>query len=192
MSKLIDTFNFSDISLLALISSNIIAIIFAVAFDWSLISILFLYWAQSVMIGFFTVLKMPFSKGDLPIKIFTIPFFIFHYGAFHFGYYLFIITSGLFGTLELINNYELHLTLIGFFIAGFISFLFNFKSDTNKDIGENMFSPYKRIVPMHLTIIFGVILIAFLPNAFGNKVVIILFLVLKTIVDVISHIKKHE
>ena len=45
-----------------------------------------------------------------------------------------------------------------------------------------MFYPYARIIPMHLTIVFGF--------NFGGA--LILFLVLKTFADVIMHIVEHN
>lgn len=47
-----------------------------------------------------------------------------------------------------------------------------------------MFAPYARIIPMHLIIIFGAIM--------SSQIKLILFLGLKTLVDLISHTLKHN
>ena len=52
------------------------------------------------------------------------------------------------------------------------------------NIGTMMFTPYVRIIPMHLTIVFGV----FALGATG----ILLFGVLKTLADVGMHILEHR
>jgi len=46
-----------------------------------------------------------------------------------------------------------------------------------------MFFPYARIIPMHLTIIFGMLL---------GKGAIVLFLTLKTLADMIMHVLEHN
>lgn len=72
-----------------------------------------------------------------------------------------------------------------FFINHYLSFI-KFKKETlnsKPNIGQLMFKPYVRIIPMHFTIIFG-----FFSQG------LIIFMILKTIADIISdkieHIKK--
>ena len=48
----------SDHSTLFLIFSNIVLIIFALFENWNILTIMFIYWCQSIIIGFFTFLKM--------------------------------------------------------------------------------------------------------------------------------------
>ena len=52
-----------------------------------------------------------------------------------------------------------------------------------QNIGRMMFSPYARIIPMHLIIIFG---------AFLGKSSLIIFLLLKTAADIVMHSVKHR
>lgn len=47
-----------DPSLLFLLFANIVTIICAVVFNWGLMNVLWLYWFQSIIIGFFTMLKI--------------------------------------------------------------------------------------------------------------------------------------
>jgi len=57
-----------------------------------------------------------------------------------------------------------------------------------KNMQDVMTAPYRRIVVMHLTILFG----AMLSMAFGtNKVTFALMVLLKTLADVASHVRKH-
>lgn len=52
-----------------------------------------------------------------------------------------------------------------------------------------MFFPYARIIPMHLTIIFGGM---FLYLGIGSVFVLVLFLGLKAVADLIMHIIEHR
>ena len=63
------------------------------------------------------------------------------------------------------------------------SYFYNKPRDTGRQkIGTLMFYPYARIIPMHLTLILGV----FLDGG------LLLFLLLKTLADVIMHVVEHR
>jgi hypothetical protein len=85
---------YSDISLVALVAANMIPIYGVVALGWDAFSIVLLYWAENIVIGFYNILKIAFAKVEPPIlqigKLFTIPFFTLHYSAFVGGHGLFI------------------------------------------------------------------------------------------------------
>jgi hypothetical protein len=76
--------------------------------------------------------------------------------------------------------------LIFLFNHGF-SYRYNRERDRSgtPNIGTIMFSPYVRIIPMHLTILFG----SQFANDSGSK--LLLFLGLKTVADVVMHMVKH-
>ncbi len=77
---------YSDISLVALVVANVIPIYGVVVFGWDAFSIILLYWAENIVIGFYNILKIAFAKAEHPIlhlgKLFMIPFFTLHYGGF--------------------------------------------------------------------------------------------------------------
>jgi hypothetical protein len=85
---------YSDISLLALVAANMIPIYGVVVFGWDAFSIVLLYWAENIVIGFYNILKIVFAKVGPTIlqigKLFLIPFFIIHYGGFVAVHGLFI------------------------------------------------------------------------------------------------------
>ncbi len=195
-----------DPSGIALIISNIITIFLAVKEGWSLGTIMLIYWAQSVIIGIFVFIKIlslkKFSTENFRInhqpveptkgtKYFTAFFFLIHYGLFHLAYLIFLfsknpITQG--SIVSLSSPIIVVLISIAIFFADHLfSFIYNFKEDSNKEknIGTVMFFPYARIIPMHLTIVFGF----FLVQSTGG---IIFFLILKTIADVIMHAVEHR
>ena len=215
----------NDFSTWLLIFSNLLVIAFAVIENWDLLTLMWIYWFQSVIIGFFNFIRIltlkDFSTKDFHInnkpvkatkgvKIFTAFFFAFHYGGFHLVYlgFLFIasftsiipssITSYPAGPSDIAANvsdivtnviYILVSTAI-FFINHLYSFLHNRKKDKKKqNIGRVMFFPYARIIPMHLTIVVG---IPFLGGGLiQTTLVLFLFLILKTIADVVMHTIEH-
>jgi hypothetical protein len=213
-NKIIDNYyseNFSiyNNSTILLIISNIIAIGFAVFNNWSLAFIVLIYWCQSIIIGIFQFLKIlnlkNFTTDGFRINERTVDanektkktaaiFFAFHFGFFHIVYLIFILLDfHVFDKLESMNLLFFLVSIILFFITHLFSYLHNKERDANKrqNIGKVIFYPYARIIPMHLIIIFG----GFFVYNFGNgisQIPIVIFLILKTIADVIMHINEHK
>jgi hypothetical protein len=163
---------------------------------------MFVYWIQSVVIGIFNVVRIlqlkdfsteGFSINDVPAqptnatKIFTAGFFLFHYGFFHFVYLIFLVAgafSGMYGN-PLNQNEVIYILVAGlsFTLTHTFSYYYNRQKDgPQTNIGLLMFYPYVRILPMHLTIIFGGLLSGVLP----------IFLILKTLADCTMHIVEHQ
>jgi hypothetical protein len=105
-------------STLVLILANLIPLLGVVQWEWDVLSVLLLYWAENVVIGVMNVVRMTTCAGgnllqgvmqlanrpvpeevveNLPrisinaMKVFLIPFFLVHYGALCFGHLTFII-----------------------------------------------------------------------------------------------------
>jgi len=200
---------FNDSSTIVLIFSNLLTIFFALVENWSLLTVMFIYWCQSIIIGifyFFKILNLKdFSTEGLYInnrpvgptketKISTATFFAFHYGFFHFGYFMFLIANPFTRSkLDLQDTFFIFLAVATFFVSHLFSFLHNKEKDSKKkpNIGKIMFLPYARIIPMHLTIIFGSFLLISYGGS-GMQLVIILFLLLKAVTDVIMHTVEHR
>jgi hypothetical protein len=77
-----------------------------------------------------------------------------------------------------------------FFANHLVSFLW-YRPREEESADAIFAEPYARIVPMHLTIILGAFVIAALPGALGSRLVLLLFLLLKTGTDVVAHQRKH-
>jgi len=186
-----------DLSLWGLILSNLIAVVWAVIKGWSLGIIMWVYWCQSVIIGiwwFFKLLTLKeFSTKDFKIKDMSVPptqetkiktsfFFLVHYGIFHTVYAAFLCNMLKKGHIK-----PIFLVAGVFFIYQAFSFFYNRKWDTAKkpNIGKLLFFPYARIVPMHLTLIFGGILSG---GVFESKLTLAIFMTLKAIADIVMHI----
>lgn len=161
---------------------------------------MWIYWFQSVTIGlinFVRILQLKdfstegFKVNGQPVeptpetRNSTAFFFLFHYGFFHFGYLIFLLTftaGEVFGGIPTPVEFQyIFLTSILFFFNHLFSYFYNRSRDTQKQkIGALMGYPYARIIPMHFTIMFGFFGVA-LP----------LFLILKTFADCIMHIVEH-
>ncbi len=150
-------------------------------------TVLWLYWFQSVLIGLFTFLDLitfvsPPQGSDKPKKYFfeskgcSAFFFLFHYQVFHLVYAVFIISNG-----KPIDKQFLLIGISGFVVNLFLQFLQNKK--IQRSIGMNFsqmfFMPYLRIIPMHLMI---------LAPIFLHVQPSIIFLVLKTIADIVMYL----
>lgn len=197
---------FIDPSILSLLAANLATIYFAISQGWSILLVMWIYWFQSIIIGFFNFIRIlqlkEFSTEGFMInnkpaaptettKLYTAFFFLFHYGFFHFGY-AFFLRVGFFGdgdnfryiALEGGQMNYVYFTAILFFINHFISYIFNKPKDNKKqNIGTLMAYPYARILPMHLTVLLG---------GFFTQTIMIFFLFLKTIADVVMHIIEHK
>lgn len=186
-----------DYSALSLVVSNLLTICWAAREHSNFLTILIIYWSQSVVIGFFSFIKILSLKNFSTVgvkfnnqlleptvftKIFSAFFFLFHYGIFHFVYAVFLLVD------RNISSVNFGFVLPSFFIF-FGNHLFSFiqnwtKESKTKNLGTLMFFPYLRIFPMHLAIIFGGIFAGVLP--------VILFMFLKSIADVTMHVFEHR
>lgn len=179
-----------DSSIYFLIAINLITIFLAVIQKWDLPIMLFIYWSQSVIIGLFYFIKIlnlkNFVTDDFKInrksveptketKNKTAFFFLLNYGIFHLAYLAFILSTA---RPYFTSIYPILIGIGLFFINHLFSFVKNFKKDTEKkqNIGRVMTTPYARIIPMHLAMIFG-----FFTTG------LLFFLILKTFADVIMH-----
>lgn len=186
-----------DTSFIALFLSNVIIIILVIVQNWEASTVLWVYWIQSVIIGFFQFLRVlslkkfsteNFTINDKPAlpttktKQFSAFFFVFHYGFFHFIYAIFLFN---FFTKQPLDFTYISIGGLIFFLNHTFSYFHNKFIDEQKtqNIGQIMFSPYARIIPMHLIIIFGTIL---------GQSVLIVFLLLKTLADLFMHTIKHN
>lgn len=204
--------------------SNAITIALAWWSGGGLLVLLWPYWIQSVVIGFFAQRRLrmlkEFSVEGLKINgrpatntpgtaKWTANFFVVHYGLFHVVYALFLTTftvapaaqgiipsfddatgsfrESLLGGLRGLDFLYVAVSALSFAWTHAQSFRENVAADTRgkPNLGTLMFLPYARIVPMHLTIIFGTII-------GGGTAGLLLFGGLKTAADVIMHKVEHR
>lgn len=210
----------TDPSLQALLAANLITIVLAILENWDLASVLFVYLAQSIIIGIFAVITIlgtdtealaadmnketAATTGKLAVwsergiwlyKSVMAGFFTIHYGLFHLVYFLFIVDGGLFGSVDF-SNAGIWACCGIFFVNHLYSYHYNRGGERQgaEYITGAFFRPYNRIIPMHLTIIFGsIVMLVFQLLGFTTVLpVLVLFLALKTYMDVQMHIRKHN
>ena len=201
-------------ALAALIIANLIPLVGVLFFGWSVWNILVIYWLENGIVGVINVLKMSTAAGEdaqgmsatftvngqpatAMTKAALIPFFLVHYGIFWFVHGIFVLTLPAF--LSLTSDVPMQLTFgpvlfaaIALAVSHGLSFWWNFLHG-----GEYrrvtpaglMFAPYRRLVALHLTIIFGAMAVMFT----GAPAAAVAILVgIKTAIDVGLHVTEHR
>jgi hypothetical protein len=190
-----------DSTTLALIVSNALTIVYAIREGWDVRDVMWIYWGQSVIIGVFNTLRIldlreftteGFKLNDRPVEPTrktrrqTAAFFVVHYGFFHAMYAAFLSDES--KPFQSGHAKETGILLLIFLANHAYSYIQNRERDRSRvpNIGTIMFMPYARIIPMHLTILFG----HFVAWVGGAKLV--MFLLLKTFADVVMHSVEHS
>ena len=190
----------TDRSMVVLLLSNLVTIALAVYQQWDVYVLMWVYWGQSVIIGYFNVRRImdlkKFSTSGFKInnrsvkptpetQSKTAVFFALHYGFFHLGYLVFLTAE-----TKVAGGFPLFYVLVcigAFYLNHWFSYRYNREQEQDRvpNIGSIMFFPYIRIIPMHLMIVAGV-------SVFGGSAgALIVFLLLKTAADVAMHVVEH-
>lgn len=172
-----------------LVASNLVPLVGVVAFGWDLGLLLLLYWAESAVILLFSLVKLSIVAGKAAFAL--VPFFLVHAGMFMGGHLVFLLVlfvefpDG--GVQEWFTDLGIGLAVL--FASHLVSFIVNVrgKGEAYAKGTDAMTGFYRRIVVMHLTIIFG----AMLAAVIGLRVAALLLLItLKTLADALAHV--HE
>jgi hypothetical protein len=187
-------------STLVLLLSNLLTIVMALMQGWDVSILMWIYWGQSVVIGYFNVHRIMdldrFSTQGFRInnqaveptretQRKTAVFFAMHYGIFHLVYFFFLFKdASLDGSVSFLGA---GVCVLAFYLNHRFSWRYNRARDRERvpNIGNIMFFPYLRIIPMHLTILFG----GFLGG--HGTFSLLFFLLLKTAADVAMHVIEH-
>lgn len=194
-----------NISEKVLIVANFLPILGVLFWDWSLFNIMFLYWLESAIIGFYSILKIIKTDGIRSIfSVFNflllfIPFMAIHF-LIIFGiltYPIFIgvsIKSFLAGNPELIHSFSIVLpALIVIVISHGISYYLNFIKKKEylhikriENVGREFIN---RLMVMQFVLLFGILLIIIFKT---SNLLIIPLIVLKIGVDLRAHQRQHR
>lgn len=208
-----------NLSVTALILANLVPFIGVVFYNWTVESVLLTYWCESGIIGFFVLLKMLVSGigrvkewgiAALPITVVCMAFFFVHYSGFMIAHVAFLLSmingedvaTKILEHFPRINLEVLYagliaggasvLTVFALFVSHGISFAVNFIGKKEYEHTVPMillFSPYKRIVLMHIIVILGAVLML----AYGLPMYLLgIFILAKTIVDIRAHQNEHR
>ena len=203
---LFKAFTFPSAILLILV--NLLPVYGVIFLNWNPFDVILLYWTENIVIGMFNFFRMLFAQGksaslmvssnlgvgmpggflmNLGLGI----FFLFHYGMFTLVHGVFVgvlvfpkTTFFLNGDFSGIGIFMLALT-----ISHGFSFLYNYiwkKEYLERNVQQQMMAPYGRIIVIHMTIILGAFVSMFLPSY-----TIIVFVIIKIIVDLGAHMKAH-
>jgi hypothetical protein len=199
-----------DPALLTLVAVNLAPLAAVHYLDANAIDLLFLYWVETVVVGFYGVLRLAFARGSEATRAWLfalIPLFVVHFGAFTalYGAILF----EMFGhktSLFLFDPYSRYGFASGkglweivpfafaaqgvlVFAAHGIAFVQNYlKGGEYRHatfLGEQQ-RPYRRIGVMHATLILGGAVTSANNSPLGMLVVLVL---VKTAIDVYVHIR---
>lgn len=194
-------------TVIILVLANLVPVYGVLFLNWEVLPILLLFWAENVIIGVFNIIKMAMSSPGRPLqwvaKLFMVPFFSIHYGIFTLVHGILILV--LFGGLAVsetdipdltalrqdFGNYNLLWGFLSLTLSHGVSFVINYvrKGEYKQASLTNlMMQPYGRLIVLHLTIIFGGLLI----TALGSPVAgLILLILLKMVIDALSHLRLH-
>jgi hypothetical protein len=184
------------LTMLVLIAANLIPLIGVLLGGWTLAEVMVLFWAESAVIGFYTLLKIAVvAKWWAPLPGL---FFTGHFGGFmsiHFLFIYLMFVRGFgakgpdSGAFEALTHLFVPLwpALLALFLSHGISFAMNFiarREYESATVQRLMTAPYGRIVLMHLTLIFGGWVVALLHDPMPALVMLI---VLKVVADLRGH-----
>jgi len=208
--------NFKSPAVISFVTINLIILSFAFILDWSLYDIIFSYWLENLVIGFYNIFKMYKVDGGNPddhykmvngkriyvppIKTPFVVFFVFHFSILWLihGNYIqdqFNVHNLLYKTdygyniIKLID-WPTGIAFAGLFISHGVSYFKNFlgkKEYVNRSFAQQMVVPYIGIV-----IISGVIWIVamFSLHTTGSHPTVITFLILlKILIDLKLYFK---
>ena len=195
--------NFSYLfSLFVIVVGNALVLPGVLLWEWSIFEVFYLYWLENVVIGCFTVFRMmlvsaAFGVWTLIASVFRIAFFIMHYGLFCMGHGMILTelfydnASGLKIEPETLFQIPIIEGMQGFLwgVVGII--MVEAVYGVRKIIRDRrdavlpeviMFSPYGRIVVLHIAVLIG----GFLADEFGVSVLaLIALIVMKTVYDLV-------
>jgi Family of unknown function (DUF6498) len=190
-------------SAIALLVANVIALSTAMYSVWGIYELLLLYWLETAVIGFFTVLKILHGKAILtrPLAV----FFCFHFGLFMLVHLMLIFALWGFSItgrsqfhiselpLELSMFTVILLPAAAFFGSHLISYMKNFlgKQEYLSRSPFYFFTyPYPRVIVMHITVMALAFVITYL-DALQGPLGLILLAFWKTAIDLSSHQQMH-
>jgi hypothetical protein len=214
----------APLSVAALVAVNLLPLVGALFWGWSLLDILLIYWLESGIVGLLNVPEILLASGaadgsdgsvELTVndrRVELVPpttaarptlhsenvplagFFCLHYGIFWVVHGAFVLTFGLWAprAFDPVDPSAVALGAASLLVSHTASFVVNYVgAEEYREVTpmEQLFRPYGRVFVLHLTIIFGAILV----SAFGAPALALAVLVLlKTALDLGAHVRDHR
>jgi hypothetical protein len=201
------TVSSKPLAIVTLLISNMVPLAGVVWGGWNANTIILLYWFESAVIGFFAVKKIrktellgKQSVGNMVVKIngrvsanpqdqFLSFFFMMHFGIFMFVHLIFLL---IFFLRPSINFLGMLTGALSMCFSHYLSYQQNFiqnKEYLGKTADAFFWSPYPRVIGMHLAVILGGV---FMMQQGQSMVTLAILILVKTIADVISHLFEHR
>ena len=207
----------SWITLGALVLANLIPLFGVLRLEWDVGSIVVLYWAENIVIGLYTVIKLLLAAGFK--GLFHVLFFTVHYSGFCGIHGFFVLSLTDFGGTQpammpaadwpgplvfpqmLLNVFRQVLAaapdallwaIAALLLSHGISFVLNYignRENEGQTTNKIMTAPYKRIVILHIAIIAGGFLVMHLGSPIG---LLIALVALKITMDIMLHRRSHR
>jgi len=189
-------------SLTALAVANLWPLLGVLFFQWTVFSVVLLFWLENVIVGLFNLARMWMAQGGSTKpggKFFFMPFFAVHYGMFTFVHGIFVLAlfggalddGGLSSVAQAIEEAHVGAAALALAASHGVSFVFNYLGSgefRTTTLDTLMAQPYGRVVVLHVVIIFG----GFLIMALGQPMLpLALLVILKIGLDVAAHVKEH-
>ncbi len=204
-----------NLTLAALVASNLLPLVGVFYWGWDVGALVVLYWSENLILGFYTLVRM--LRVSPVGGLFSGAFFLVHYGGFCAVHGMFVLSLAvgedafvhpqgdawplflvfvqlLVAVVEQVLAMappEWLLAFAALFVSHGISLLVNFFVRGERQgltVGALMTAPYKRIVILHVAILFG----GFAVMAMGSPLALLLLLVvLKLGLDIWLHRREH-
>lgn len=196
-----------------LIVANLVPVVGVVAFEWDLHSLLVGYWLESGVVGAASVAKIRHAAGtddpeDLPelelngTSLSDLVgrsnrriawFFVGHYGSFWLGHGVFVwLLPRKSPRLDIAAPDVVAMALLGLVLYHAVSYRVNYLGRGEyRHTGPVtlMVEPYRRVIVLHLTVLFGGAALSVLGVPVGALAVLVLA---KTALDLWSHRREHD
>lgn len=183
-----------------IVAANLFTMGLALWQQWPMALLLWPFWLQSLVIGWFArkrilALREYSTEGfkvngvqprpDEKTKRETANFFVVHYGFFHVGYLVFLLSRG--QDVSALDWLLIAGAGVAFWLGHQRSHRLNVDADTRvkRNIGALMFLPYARVVPMHLMVFLAA------SGGAASFLAVLAFTALKTGADAIMHVVEH-
>ena len=184
-------------TVLPVIIANCVPIVGVLAFGWDLLSIMFVYWLETAVVVFYSVLKIVAVGG--PITLLWIPLHLATFGIFmsfhlmmilglapghHAGFFPPELLRGLLGRTWAAG--------VGLMVSHGISFVVNFLGYgeyRRTTVDAQVAAPWTRLIIMHVTTIAGAWSVGLFDAPAGA---LVMLAVLKIVVDLHGHLRERS
>lgn len=195
-------------TLILLVLTNLIPIYLVVNGQWSVSQLVLLFWMENVIIGLINIVKMWTCQPGKPSlnkkKRESITFFAIHYGGFTLVHGIFVMVffflvdfdngtiAGEYGLVDTLSSGNFWWTFVALLVSHGFSYYWHFLKggERNSETVDSLFfKPYGRVVILHMTIILGAWLTAWLQQPIWALLLLVL---LKIMVDTGAHLWSHK